>query len=490
MRTPGRSPGPWLAVAGLSASFAAAFAFLAVRRHDGFFTARYDLGNMTQAVWSVAHGQLLRVTDGDGTQMSRLGGHIDPILALFAPLWRLWPDPRMLLVVQAVAIASAAIPAFLLARRWLADDRLAVTFAAVTLLYPALQWATLFDFHPVTLAAPLILWCVWAADTRHDVVLAICAVLALMTKEQVGLALAILGVWMAVSLGRRRAGTILAAGSVAWTVLAIWVLIPAFNAGSGSALVEERYGALGSDAGDVLKALVTRPWDAAEIMATGDRALYVAALVLPLLALCLWAPLLSAGALPDLVLNLLSSGESQHRIEYHYAAVIAPFLIAGSIRGLATIRARRTPSALARAAGSAPLVSALLLGAVVVGGWLLGPLPFWRHVPGGSQVRAEQFTVDARAAVLADAVERIPPTAVVSAGNRLGARLSARRRILTFPVIEDARYVIVDERRPDVGDELDAVAHARSLAALRRDPRFTLAYERDGVLIFTRGAGT
>ena len=69
--------------------------------------------------------------------------------------------------------------------------------AAVYLLYPALQSATLFDFHPVTLAAPLLMFCIWAAEERRWVTLAVCATLAALTQEQVGLLLVALAVWMA-----------------------------------------------------------------------------------------------------------------------------------------------------------------------------------------------------------------------------------------------------------------------------------------------------
>ena len=129
-------------------------------------------------------------------------------------------------------------------------------------------------------------------------------------------------------------------------------------------------------------------------MADGDR--YLLALLLPLLALSLFAPLLAAGALPDLVLNLLSSRPEQHHIEYHYSAVIAPFLIAAAIRGLATLRARRRPAWLVRLVASPARVAAALVVAGIVAGYLLGPLPFWQHVPGGSKVRAEQYRVPAR----------------------------------------------------------------------------------------------
>ena len=124
MRPHSRSNFRWppVAVGGLAATFAATFIVLSVQRHRGFFTARYDLGNMTQAVWSASRGQLFTVTDPAGRQMSRLGAHVEPILGLFAPLWRIWPSPEMLLVVQALVVASAAIPAYLLARRWLGDE--------------------------------------------------------------------------------------------------------------------------------------------------------------------------------------------------------------------------------------------------------------------------------------------------------------------------------------------------------------------------------
>jgi uncharacterized membrane protein len=477
---------PPVAVGGLATAFAATFITLSLLRHRGFFTARYDLGNMTQAVWSASRGELFTVTDPSGAQMSRLGAHVEPILGLFAPLWRIWPSPEVLLVVQAVAAASAAIPAYLLARRWLGDERLAVAFAAVTMLFPAIEWATVFDFHPVTLAAPLLMWSIWAAVDGRYVTLAATAMLAAFTKEQVGLALVVLGIWMAVSLGRRRAGAILAVMSLAWSAFAVWVIIPHYNGGEASAFVGDRYGDLGSGAGDVLRTVVLHPWEAIQLGATADGGKYVLALILPLLALCLFAPLLAAGAVPDLLLNLLSSRPEQHHIEYHYSAVIAPFLIAAAIRGLATLRRRGHPGWMARLLASPGRVAIGLVAAGVVGGFLLGPLPFWSHVPGGSKVRAEQYRVSPRAALWREAVALVPEGAVVSAGNRIAGHLSDRRKILAFPTIADAEYVVIDLQRPDVDDDVDPVAHAAAVARLRARSDFRIVSDDDGVLVFRR----
>ena len=78
-----------------------------------FRLGRYDLGNMVQAVWSTAHGRPLEVTNGaTGEQMIRLGEHVDPILALLAPLWIVAPSPLTLIAVQVGAVALGALPVF------------------------------------------------------------------------------------------------------------------------------------------------------------------------------------------------------------------------------------------------------------------------------------------------------------------------------------------------------------------------------------------
>ena len=81
----------------------------------------------------------------------------------------------------------------------------------------------------------------------------------------------------------------------------------------------------------------------------------------------------------------------------------------------------------------------------------------------------------------------IPSGAVVSTTNSLGAKLSARRRVLSFPTIQDATWIAADETRPgylDQGDKFGPTA-AR-LALLRRDPAWRLVFEQDGVLVFRR----
>ncbi len=477
---------PAAIVWGMAAVWAGLFSYLSVRRHDAFWTGRFDLGNMVQAVWSTAQGRPLETTDIAGEQFVRLGAHVDPILVLFTPLAWTGALPQALLVAQAVIVAAGALPAYWLGRRWLGHDGLAVAAAAVYLLYPPLQWATLTEFHPVTLAAPLLLFCIWAAEERRYGVLTTCAVLAALTKEEVGLALAMLGLWMVVRGRGRRYGAALAAVSLAWVALAVTVIIPRFNDGRGSAFVD-RYATLGDDGGGVARTLLTRPWEAAELLASYDRLSYLVALLAPLAFLSLAAPLLAAGALPEVLINTLSDWFPQYSIEFQYVAVIVPFVVAAAILGLARLRRRDRPEWLARALERDRAVAGAWIAVVLVSGVVLGPLPWWGAVPAiGSDERVEQYRLGDHARAAARAVALIPDGVPVSAGNLPGAHLSERERILTFPVLGEAEWVIVDRRRPYLGDRLAPVAHAARVADLRASPGVRLVLEEDGVMVFRR----
>ncbi|MBY0397762.1 MAG: DUF2079 domain-containing protein, partial [Thermoleophilia bacterium] len=464
------------------------FAYLSVARHRAFWTGRFDLGNMVQAVWSTLQGRPLETTDMAGRQFVRLGAHVDPVLVLFAPLYAAWSSPESLLVAQAVIVASGALPAFWLGRRWLGDDRLALAAAAVYLLYPPLQWAVVTEFHPVALAAPLLMYCVWAAEERRYVLLTVLAGLTALTKEQVGLTLAALGVWMVVRGPGRRYGAALAVLSLAWVAVAMMVIIPRFNAGQGSAFVG-RYGYLGDDGASVLAALVTRPWDALAFAADMDRLGYVAALALPLALLPFAAPLLAAVALPELAINVLADWPPQYSVEYHYSAVIAPLLVAASILGLARLRRLRRPASLARLMGTPSALAACWIAVVLIAGVRLGPLPWWSAVPLGSDVRADQYRPNPRADALARAVAMVPDGVPVSVGNLLGARLSERERVLSFPVLGEARWVVVDRRWPYVGDRLGPEIHRARVRALLARPDARVLFDEDGILVVRLGAG-
>jgi hypothetical protein len=122
--------------------------------------------------------------------------------------------------------------------------------------------------------------------------------------------------------------------------------------------------------------------------------------------------------------------------------------------------------------------------ATLVANYALGPIPLWRFVPGGATLQAKSVRVSSHDRIAARELRRIPADAVVSATNSLGAHLSARRRIFSFPYVRGAQWVIVDERRPSVGDHYDKEGGLAKIRQFRRNSGFRLVSAADGVLVF------
>jgi uncharacterized membrane protein len=141
--------------------FAVYLLWLQIRRYEQLGAYAFDLGIFQQAVWLMAHGETPFVTVRG---MNILGDHFTPILYLIAIPYRIWAHPFWLFLAQTFALAAGALPLYRMALRHTQKDWLAAVIAIGYLLHPALFTMLLFDFHPVLLSIPFVLWAMDAAD--------------------------------------------------------------------------------------------------------------------------------------------------------------------------------------------------------------------------------------------------------------------------------------------------------------------------------------
>ena len=463
----------WTAMTGWS------LALFAIVRSDylEFRLARFDLGNMVQAVWSTAHGRPLEITDASGEQMVRLGSHVDPILALFAPLWMLAPSPLTLAAVQIGACALGALPLFWLGRKHLGSDRAAALLALAYLASPWLAWTALDAIHPVTFAIPLFLYAIWFLDNRRLGAFLICAVLVLATGELMGLALAALGVWYGLSRGERRIGLVIAIAGAGWTAVCLKVVVPAFR-GTESPFYN-RFASVGGSPEGVLKTLFTDPGAIVSALFTGTDISYLGFLAVPLAGALLLSPALAAVAAPQLLVNALSDLPATTDPRHHYIAAVLPFLFAAAVLGVA-----RLP--VARRTGFAAVI--LVLSSVCAVAF--GP---WPGGPGVGSGRFHPTLPRAHVEALRAAVAVVPDGAPVTATNGVGSVLSDRRYFYSVPVVEPrTEWILLDTWNTWIppsethtgGVDPDLVR--AFLDRIQASPRWQRVFERDGVLVFER----
>jgi uncharacterized membrane protein len=448
-----------------TAVYALLFSAGAAVSYFAFRQPRFDLGNMTQAVWATAHGHPLRVTTATGAEISRLGGHVDPFLVLLVPFWWIWSSPLMLLVVQAIAVSAGAIPVYWLARKHLQNGRIAANFAVAYLLYPATQFNTFtpVGMHPVSFAIPLILFAIWFLDEERLILFTLVALLAASTKEEIPAAIACLGIWFAVRKGHRLVGASIFVLGFGITLVNMLVVIPHFAEGGVSPFAG-RYEAVGATPGGMLRTAATHPIAFVNTIATSHKLLFVVLLLAPLLGLWLFEPLILIGAVPDLVINLLSSKPEQTTIFYQYTAGIVPFVIAASVLGAA--RLRRDPRRISL------VVLAIVLCMAIVSPLVYAGYNFDLARPSNPTHAATQH-----------ALSLVPPGVPVSASQTLGAYLSTRRYIAVFPNLRRAQWVVVG---PLAKGYDDPRVFGAAFARLKSSPAWKLVYDSHGVSVFKR----
>jgi uncharacterized membrane protein len=311
--------------------------YQAILRYETFKAGAFDLGNMDQVLWNTIHGRLFQFTnqaiDWYGPP-TRLAIHFEPIILPLSLLYAFHADPRILLVFQTLVLLSGALPVFVLSQKYIPEWPIfASLMATAYLLSPALLGLNIFDFHPVSLATPLLLYAILALTYKRYVWFLIACILACMCKEDIPLTVALLGILVIWKYKLPRLGTALLIGGLLWSFLAFKVIIPHFYPGVQANNYWYRYEALGSSPGAAIANLVIHPWLLFTTFFTMDRFYYLINLVRSVGFLPLLAPEWLLPALPSLAVNLLSTDPLLYSGVYHYNAAIIPFVMVSAIHG-------------------------------------------------------------------------------------------------------------------------------------------------------------
>ena len=436
---------------GSIAAYLITFTILSLHQYDAYVPHALDLGNMAQAFWNTAHGHLFRFqnmsapigVEAFGT-FTRLSFHVEPLLPFLSAIYLLWQHAQTLLVMQTVAVASGAIPTRLLARRRLGAGLPEIVFPLVYLLYPALEAANLYEFHPVTFAAPLLLWAYYFADARRYTLFVLVAVAAMGCKEEIGALVALIGLWIAVRNGDRAFGAVVAVLGMSWSLVALFEVVPHFQSGQPSSYWG-RY--LPADyqlppgtrvtQGIVRDFWLHHPGEVWQNLTSEAKLSYLHRILFPVGYLSLLSPLTLLVALPSLALNLLSYEVHMYGGLAHYSAELVPTMVVGSILGTELLARRLAP--LLRLPGTWMVAACCI--------YLLIAAALNHRVNGFSPLGDAYYypPVTAHDRLIDQAVAMIPADASVSAQDRLNAHVSDRRWVFLFPDDDKkADYVLVD----------------------------------------------
>jgi uncharacterized membrane protein len=381
-------------------------------RHARFGTFDFDLGHHDQAIWLLAHGKGFITVSG----MPVFGHHMT--LAYFAvvPLYWLGGGPQMLDLLQTGALALAAVPVYLLARDRLRSPWLALALGVAWLLNPSVQWLCWEAWHPETMAIPFLLTAYLLASRRQWRWYWIVLVMALSWKEDISIAVAVMGIVFAFT-GRRRVGLATFAIGVAWFLISYGIVMPHFNGGMNQAGIF--YGDLGTSPGDIVRTTITDPGKVLGRLRDNDALAYARDLLAPWGFVPVLAPAILAIGVPQYFANVLTTANFFYDIRFHYTAIILVALALATVEGIAVLRRDGL-----RRFGAGLVVASALATSVA---WGISPI--------STQYRTGYWPLEgnARQSILDAAVAAVPAGASVSATYYIVPHLSHRTLIYTFP---------------------------------------------------------
>ncbi|QPT53945.1 DUF2079 domain-containing protein [Rothia kristinae] len=355
------------------------FSWMSVGQWERWDSPSWDLAIFSQLAQDYAH---LRapIVDIKGHGFNLLGDHFHPLLILLGPVWALWPSGLAVMITQDALLGLGAGILAGFGTRFLGWARGLCLGTAFTLSFGVLE-AVRVQFHEVAFAVPLLAMSLCLLALRRLRAAAGWAAPLVFVKEDLGITVAVIGLvilWTALRApaadghgagpepgsgsasegsGEQRSasgirpapglcsaaahrvrgalrrpgaptGIILACWGLAWSVLAVSVILPALNP----------HGTFDyADKVDVPRAL-------------GDPLQAFAQLFTPEAKLRTWGLLLLSGAvvflrsplswvgLPTLVWRFLSPNEGYWGPTWHYSLVLMPVLFAAVFD--AALRAR------------------------------------------------------------------------------------------------------------------------------------------------------
>ena len=457
---PNRAPTTWAWT--LAAVFFTLYAALSVRDQQLQRTSGFDLGIFDEAVRAYAHGQL-PIVALKGPDFDLLGDHFSPIWATLAPIYRLFPTVYTLLLAQAALMALGVVPLV----RW-AGREVGIGAGIVVGVGYGASWgiasAVGFDVHEVAFAVPLLSYTAVALAHRRWRVAVMWALPLLLVKEDLGLTVAAVGLYIAFH-GARRIGLATAVIGTLGTWLEMDVLIPAANHG--------RYGYTSSLIGTLLNPGPAGFAHAALALVTPETKLNtVLLLLIPTAFLALRSPLLLL-AVPTLAWRFVSTNPAYWGTAFQYSAVLMPIVFAAFVDTL--VRLRGTEHLRAATIIRVGLVVSLSASMFYLPSYPLANLgrpSWWRNNP---RIAAADWVM-----------ALIPNGATVAASNWLAPQLTDRDTVSLFQKTTATEkplpnWVVVDVETAKVFPDPPAVQQA-TIARLRAEGYQTAA-DQDGYLL-------
>jgi uncharacterized membrane protein len=436
----------WLPFAVVLAGFlfySVYFSYYTILNHQRLNTSGFDLGIHVNWAFNAMRGFPARcpvLFGPDGGHF--LGNHAIFAMALWLPLFSLWPSAEILLILQATMAGLGAVTLYMFAStqttRWSA-----VVIAYAYLFFAPLHGPNFYDFHELIPPLPFHFLLYWAIAKRKNWAVALLVPLLWSFREDVAVGITVLGAFLLVTGLRPRMGFFMALASVVWFVILKFEVMPRFWQTWFASIYKDLQAPGRSGYGTVVQTILINPAYFLSTLLKEEKLIYFLHMFGPLALLPArrWALLVLA--IPGFAFSMLTTGYAPTiSIAFQYTCHSIPYVFAATVLMVRLIG--EGPEGILRRRA---VLTAVALG-IAVHSYVFGAiLQHETFVGGFTRVEFTMSAQDkARYAMMKAMAAAIPQEASVAASENEVPHVSARLNAYTIKdgAAPDADYILVN----------------------------------------------
>ncbi len=482
-----RSLWPTLAVVAAMLIYTAVYFTLNAWLYQNLLVPHGDSAMYEEHLWNLEHGKGFRSYLDAGLF---LGEHIQVIHILLVPLHLIWPSHLALELCQSAALALAAWPVFLIARRHTDSDRIGVLLAIAYLFYGPMQYIDIAidqkTFRPTAFGIAPLLMAIDAMERGRYRRMTLWMLLALSAQEDFAIPIGCLGAWLAVTNAvaiwkQRRSnnvestqvvpstgiyiGAVVLAVSVVYLLIAVKWVIPWFH-GAENVHYARYFPQFGETPTEIVWNMLTKPKLLYDELFTPGMLAFTLHLLVPLGFACLLSPSRLLVGVPLWVLLCLNElAHDPYLPVHHFHAPLVPILVWSAIAGVANagrawewLRRRSSVTSTGSASGASLVFATFVMCCSVFCNLFegVGPqsLQFWDA--GRTFYWRNNYVLSDRARLFEKVADQIRLSARVASTDFVHPRFTHHERSYDYSlyeravagnttrVPEDTDYIVID----------------------------------------------
>lgn len=405
------------------------FASIGIARHMAFSSSGCDLAVSDQAIWNTMKGNILFCSlDGN---INHLGAHFDPVLFLIVPLYAIWPNVIILILLQAIALGLAIFPLYLIAKNQLNSRILVFAFIFAYFISRSVRGIGLLDFHTDSFLVPLSFWAFYFLIKGRIIQFLVSLFVMLLCKENAAFLIAGFGIFCFFQKKYRLGALLLLFGIAAWFILTGWVMPYFANTKDYPYLCWLPFGSTYSQN---LTAVLKNPALLKGLFLSPGKINFYFKLFGPLGFLSFLSPKHCILFLVPLTVQVVASvgHPGMETISSHYPAHTMPFIFISAIYGAGWLIERMSKNKENRH----KKITYFLAGYIT-----LTSLLFYGKTDGHKFAKFIKGAKDIHSLQVISSLNMIPKDASVCAVNNLVPHLSHRKYIYMWKGLKSCKYI-------------------------------------------------